>query len=225
MRKISNEIITGAIVLAGVALLLFFLYKTGKIGYRPEVYELKATFNTAGGVEKNAPVRLAGVEVGAVKDIVLEYGDATEIIFTLQLDARAKVRSDSTASINTLGLMGEKYIEIGRGFAPSFLEPGATIMGEEPFEFEKIARKGEEIAETLDLTLKDVRVLVNSLDSVVADNKEGMDSIISDLEATAKNFKEFSDDIKRHPWKLLIKGKEKKKDRDEKKKDRRRRRR
>ena len=224
MRKMSNEIVTGIMVLLCIGLLMFFLFKTGKIGYRPQVYEYKAVFNTAGGMEKNAPVMLAGVEVGEVKNIEFDYGDETKIILTLVLDKAAKVRTDSTASITSLGLMGEKYIEISRGSAGMpFLQPGSTIMGEEPFQFEKLAKRGEEIAENLDIMLVDVRTLVNSLNGVVTDNKEGIDNIIEDLEVTAKNFKEFSEDIKFHPWKLLMKGKEKKPPKEEKE-DRRKRR-
>jgi len=226
MRKISNEVLTGTMILACVALFVFFMFKTGKIGLRPETYQLKAVFNTASGLEKNAPVMLAGVEVGQVKDIVLEYGHETRIILDLQLEKRAQIRQDSIASISTMGLMGEKYVEISRGSAGSpFLEPDSTVYGEDPFDFGKIAKKGEEIAETLDVTLKDVRVLVANLNGVVGENKPGVDSIVADLEVTAKNFKEFSDDIKRHPWKLLIKSKEKKPRKTDSGTDRRKRRR
>ena len=57
---------------------------------------------------------------------------------------------------------------------------------------------------------RDIRKLVNNVDDMVVDNRGGIDNIIADLEATARNFKEFSEDIKHHPWKLLMKGKEKK---------------
>jgi len=225
MKKISNEIMTGIMVVLCAGLLAFFLFKTGVINFKQDdSYELKAIFNTAGGLEKNAPVMLAGVEVGEVNDIKLDYGNETKIVLTLSLGGKAKVRTDSEASINTLGLMGEKYIEIGRGSAgAAFVEPGATIMGKDPFQFDKLAEKGEQIAETLDETLKDVRIFVNNLNGVVGDNKGGIDNIIVDMEATAKNFKEFSDDIKRHPWKLLIKGKEKKPKKEKKERKKRRR--
>jgi len=45
----------------------------------------------------------------------------------------------------------------------------------------------------------------------VVENREDIDFMIGKLKTTAVNFEEFSDDIKRHPWKLLIKTKEKKK--------------
>ncbi|PIU41911.1 MAG: hypothetical protein COS99_02980 [Candidatus Omnitrophica bacterium CG07_land_8_20_14_0_80_42_15] len=212
MRKVSNEIMTGIMVILCACLLVFFMYKTGKIGMKKDTYELKAIFNMASGIEVNAPVMLAGVEVGKVKQIDLTYGDKTSVILTLDVEAKAKVRTDSEASISTLGLMGEKYVEISAGASKEpYLVPGSTITGEEPFQFEKLAKKGEEIADNLNATLGDVRKFVNNLDGVVIDNKTGVNNMITDLEATAKNFKEFSEDIKNHPWKLLMKGKEEKK--------------
>jgi hypothetical protein len=41
------------------------------------------------------------------------------------------------------------------------------------------------------------------------DNRPRIDSIMKNIEATSVNFNEFSTDIKQHPWKLLMKGKEK----------------
>jgi hypothetical protein len=43
----------------------------------------------------------------------------------------------------------------------------------------------------------------------IEDNKGGISNIIKNLEATSANFEAFSDNVKRHPWKLLFKGKEK----------------
>jgi uncharacterized protein Yka (UPF0111/DUF47 family) len=54
-----------------------------------------------------------------------------------------------------------------------------------------------------------VNKLVINLNSTVEDNKGSVSQIVKNLEATSKNFEEFSDDIKRHPWKVLIKTKEK----------------
>jgi len=59
-----------------------------------------------------------------------------------------------------------------------------------------------------DVTTQVNKLLVN-LDGTVSDNKASVSQIVKNLETTSKNFEEFSDDIKRHPWKLLIKTKEK----------------
>jgi len=43
------------------------------------------------------------------------------------------------------------------------------------------------------------------VNGVVKDNKARIDSIAANLEETSSNFKELSEDIKKHPWKLLMK--------------------
>ena len=55
--------------------------------------------------------------------------------------------------------------------------------------------------------LAEVKMLATNVNSVVSDNKTRIDGIASNLESTSVNFKEFSEDIKQHPWKLLMKGK------------------
>jgi len=209
MFKISNEIKTGVMVLACFLVLAWLVLKTGDVSFtQAKGYKIDIMFNFASGIEENAPVRLAGVQVGKVKKITLTYTPQTMAVITVWLDANAKVRKDSEVYINTLGLMGEKYIEITSGVSDEFLQDGDKLMGEDPFQMEKLLKKGEQIAEKLDAALVDVKSLAQNVNGMVSDNREGINHIVQNLEETAQNFNEFSDDIKRHPWKLLMKGKE-----------------
>ena len=98
-------------------------------------------------------------------------------------------------------MIGDAYIGITPGSPDrAFVNEGATLISEDPVEMRKLMKKADAISETLEKTLADVK-------SLVTDNKEKVDSIASNLEATTVNFKEFSEDIKQHPWKLLMKGK------------------
>ncbi len=72
----------------------------------------------------------------------------------------------------------------------------------------KLMKKADAIAENLDKTLAEVKRLAENVNGVVSDNKTKVDSIVVNLEQTAVNFKDFSEDIKKHPWKILMKGKE-----------------
>ncbi|MGB2662030.1 MAG: hypothetical protein WBD04_06575, partial [Candidatus Omnitrophota bacterium] len=62
-----------------------------------------------------------------------------------------------------------------------------------------LMKKADSIAESLDVTLGEIKGLV-------VDNRKNLDDIILNLEGTTENFKEFSEDVKKHPWKLLFKG-------------------
>lgn len=207
-RSITNELKVGVFVVVCILILIGFLFKTGSFDFKKEGYEVKVLFNVVAGVQKNAPVRLAGVEIGQVRDIQLSYGKGTKVEVTLWLQEGTKLREDSTAYITALGLMGEKYIEVTAGSegAP-FLKPGGTITGEDPLEFDALARKGENIAEALEETLENIKKLAANSNLVVTDNKDKIDAIFENLEATTQNFKEFSEDVKRNPWKLMSKGK------------------
>jgi hypothetical protein len=63
-------------------------------------------------------------------------------------------------------------------------------------------KKADQIATNLDSIIADVK-------DVVSNNKQNMDNIILNLEATTENFKEFSEDVKKNPWKLLFRQTEK----------------
>ena len=207
-RNITNELKVGILVVVCILVLLGFLYKTGSFDFKKEGYEVKVLFNIVSGVQRNAPVRLAGVEIGQVRNIQLSYGKSTKVEVTLRLEENAKLREDSVAYITALGLMGEKYIEVTAGSEGSpFLKPGGAITGEDPLEFDALARKGENIADALGETLDNIKQLAANSNLVITDNKEKIDAIFENLEMTTQNFKEFSEDVKRNPWKLMGKGK------------------
>ncbi len=207
-RSLTNEIKVGMVVVAAIVVLIGFLYKTGSFDFRKEGYEIKVLFNVVSGIQKSAPVRLAGVEIGRVNDIELAYGEGMKVAVTLWLEERAKVKKDARAYITALGLMGEKYIEISPGSPEApYLKPGETINGEDPLEFDALARKGENIAEALEETLANIKLLAENSNQVIIDNKSKIDSIFDNLEMTTQNFVEFSADVKKNPWKLMSKGK------------------
>jgi len=207
-RNITNEMKVGILTIACIVILIGFLYKTGSFNFKKEGYEVKAVFNVVAGVQQNAPVRLAGVEIGQVDNIQLSYGKGTKVEVTLWLQQNARLKQDSKAYITALGLMGEKYIEVTSGSEEApYLEAGGAITGEDPLEFDALARKGETIAEALGETLANIKTLAQNSNLVITDNKEKIDAIFENLEATTANFKEFSEDVKQNPWKLMSKGK------------------
>ena len=131
------------------------------------------------------------------------YSPQTKIELILSIDEKAKVREDSIAFIGTTGFIGDAYVGITPGTKAAFVKKGATIVSEDPVEMRMLMKRADGIAKKLDGVLGDVKTLVS-------DNKSKVDTIVSNLEDTSSNFKEFSADIKSHPWKLLMKGKEKK---------------
>src|SRR3989338_1798674 len=204
--KISNELKTGVIVVAAIVVGVVFWVKTTDFSGKP--YRIKTYFNYAEGVKVDSIVKLSGIDVGRVEKIRFEYVPDTKVELILTLDKKAKAREDSIAFISTSGLIGDAYIGITPGSPDKqFVKEGAILMSEDPVEVRKLMKRAEGIADNLDKTLVEVKTLAGNLNGVVTDNKTCIDNIAVNLERTAVNFKEFSEDIKRHPWKLLMKGK------------------
>ncbi len=204
--KITNELKTGAVVIAAICVGAIFWYKTTDFNAKP--YRLTTFFNYADGIKPDSVVKLAGVDVGRVEKIKFSYEPETKVELTLLLDVSAKPREDSIAFISTSGIVGDTYIGLTPGSGgKAFVKEGSTVASEDPIDMRNLMKKAQVIADNLDKTLVEVRKLAENVSGVVTDNKAKVNNIATNLEATTTNFKDFSEDIKQHPWKLLMKGK------------------
>jgi len=100
-----------------VAALLMFLWVSfgGTLPLRPEGYRFKADFPEAALLVKEADVRMAGVNIGKVKDKELGPGGRTTRV-TIELDHRfAPIGRDARAVLRQKSLLGETYVEITPG--------------------------------------------------------------------------------------------------------------
>ena len=207
--KLTNETKTGIFVLICLAALLGLLMKIGNFNWFKQGYLLKTRFHFTGGVKKNAPVRLSGVDVGEVKNIRLLYDNQDTVAeVDLWLEEDAKVRKDSLATVATLGLMGEKYVEIRAGSSAEFASFGELLPSEEPVRLEDLIDLGKKVASDIGTTAKDISKVANHVGEAIQDNRPKLDSIFDNLEETSENFNDFSQDVKYHPWKVLARGKE-----------------
>jgi len=200
----SNEIKAGIVIIASIAIGVMFFAKTAS--FKSETYELKTYFTYAGDLQKDAVIKLSGIEAGRLKDINFVFDPETKIECTILLNTDIKIREDSICYIGTSGFVGDAYIGITPGKSSAFLKEGDVIESEDPIEMRELFKKADRIAEDLDGTLLEVKSLASNINGVVTDNKEGINNIVQNLEGTTQNFEEFSQDLKQHPWKLLFKG-------------------
>lgn len=209
MKKYTMEFKVGIFFLICLAGFFYLIYSTGKLNIKKNGYCLYVVFNEVAGLEKKAPVMLNGLEVGKVEEMKISYdADKTNVILKLWLDSEAKVRENPVVSIKTLGLMGEKYIQISSVEGKNFVQPETILQG-------KAYKDMDSIMDQTDMIVKSVDSLIDQLDKLATDfhtafqnNRDGISRIVGNLELASKNFADFSDEIKRNPWKLIIKQKE-----------------
>jgi phospholipid/cholesterol/gamma-HCH transport system substrate-binding protein len=104
--KIGIVAVVAMIIAAALILTL-----GGEGGFFWQRYNLKVKFSNAGGVQKGSPVRVAGVTVGAVKDIQFA-GSEVEMALELREEMQDKVRTTSRATIGSVSLLGEGAVDI-----------------------------------------------------------------------------------------------------------------
>ncbi|ANF24140.1 outer membrane lipid asymmetry maintenance protein MlaD [Pseudomonas sp. Choline-3u-10] len=128
MRIRTLEIGVGLFLLAGVlALLLLSLRVSGLNVASTDTYKLYAYFDNIAGLSVRSKVTMAGVTIGKVTAIDLDRESYTGRV-TLEVQKDVDILpTDSTASILTAGLLGEKYIGISVGGEEETLGDGDTI--------------------------------------------------------------------------------------------------
>jgi len=202
--KMTNELKTGLIVVAAIIVASVFWLKTTNFSNKP--YRLKTQFNYAEGLKADSVVKLSGIEIGRIENIKFVYNPDTKVEITLLLNKDARVHEDSIAYISSSGIVGDAFLGLTPGSPDkSFAKNGDTVSSEDPVEMRKIMKQVDTIAGSLDKTLTEFRELTSNVNSVVKDNRSKIDSLLANMEQTAVNFKEFSEDIKQNPWKLLSK--------------------
>ncbi|MFK3796463.1 MULTISPECIES: outer membrane lipid asymmetry maintenance protein MlaD [unclassified Pseudomonas] len=129
MQNRALETGVGLFLLAGIlALLLLALRVSGlSASTTTDSYKLYANFDNIAGLTVRAKVTMAGVTIGKVTAIDLDHDTFTGRV-TMEVDKRVNnLPSDSTASILTAGLLGEKYVGISVGGDDKLLKDGGTI--------------------------------------------------------------------------------------------------
>jgi phospholipid/cholesterol/gamma-HCH transport system substrate-binding protein len=128
MQKRSlAELLTGAIVLAVAAVFLVYAVTgSGRSLTGGPGISLTARFDRIDGLAAGADVRIAGVKVGQV--VAQRIDPETFLaVLTLRVDAGLRLPADTSAEIQSEGLLGGKYVALVPGGAERILRDGEEI--------------------------------------------------------------------------------------------------
>jgi len=229
--RMNFELKVGIFIFIGVVILSVIIFSIGNFYTVKKGYTLNVVFSFANGISIGAPVRYSGVEVGEVRDIDV-YFDQKEnrpmVKLNIWIQQNTWVNENAKASINTLGLLGEKYLEITPGTRDTkLLQKGDTLKGQDPVSTEELARTTKDMIEK-------IGTMIESIDKIAGDEslRASLKSTVFNLEALSGDLRDFlsdarqgkgtlgrlmSDDklyndiddmildIKQNPWKLLFK--------------------
>jgi phospholipid/cholesterol/gamma-HCH transport system substrate-binding protein len=139
-RTYGLEFWVGVFTLFGVVCFAYLSINIGGMEFSGAgYYTIKARFTNVAGLKVGAPLEIAGVRVGDVKQIAL---DGTDAMVTMRVKEHISVREDDIAQIRTKGIIGDRYIKLSPGGADDLLAQGDQLSDtESAVEFEEIIGK------------------------------------------------------------------------------------
>ena len=117
MNTRKTEILVGLFIAAGLAALFMLAMKVSNLNIYSDDsgYEITANFENVSGLKIKSPVTMAGVRIGRVSDITFD-ADRFEAIVKIRIESQYNtLPKDTSASIYTAGLLGEKYVGLEAG--------------------------------------------------------------------------------------------------------------
>jgi phospholipid/cholesterol/gamma-HCH transport system substrate-binding protein len=107
-----SELKIGVLTIAAIAIAAVLIFAlTGTRGFSWQRYNLKTRLGNVAGLAKGSPVRVAGVEVGSVKQVEF-VGEQVDVIFDMRKDLRDRITTGSVARLGSISLLGEGAIDI-----------------------------------------------------------------------------------------------------------------
>ena len=167
-----TELRVGLFVLAGAVLLaVVIFYVTGGGGWGPKD-RLRAFLPEVDGLTIGAPVRVDGVEVGNVEKITIavpKAGEPTSKDRNIEIDLRIEktyqmyIRSDSSAGLITEGLLGNRYVDIDRGYVGRVLANDEEIPGREEKALKEVVERSADLMDNLSSITKQASAVLTDV--------------------------------------------------------------
>ena len=227
-RDNGLELKVGLFVLLALLALTFFVLSISDFSFFESGRHIRVVFGFASGLREAAPVRLAGVEVGLVRKLQVFVdkadGGKTKVWVNVWIKDKISIPADSNITINQLGILGEKYLEIIPGSSTDLIKDDGVVIGHDPVPIERITQRIDTLMAKLEITVDSVnngiltdknkhslQDALRGFGAVGVDLKEGrgtLGKMFSD-ESIYNNLDDLTLDLKSNPWKLLYRPKAK----------------
>lgn len=200
----KRETIVGLFVLVGIGVAAFMIVM---LGSEQRIFEeriqLRAIFGNVSGMRVGAPVYVAGLSVGTVEQLrFVAPGEARkqestvrrtsdkaplvsdiEVVMKIEERFRQQIREDSVATVGSVGLLGDKSIEISVGSASeAIVQPGAVLTTVDPLSLTDMLDEVQPMAQKLEQILGDISILTGQMSSEDSTLMTGLDSLSNILQ-------------------------------------------
>lgn len=126
MRRWTNEVIVGASILLAIFIVIFGYIYLREIPVRRSGFEIDIVFKNVTGLEVGDHITVSGLRVGRVQKMTLED---KFVKVRAWLDGSIHFPKDSRAAIRSIGMIGEKYVDLMLGSSAENLHENDRIQG------------------------------------------------------------------------------------------------
>jgi phospholipid/cholesterol/gamma-HCH transport system substrate-binding protein len=199
MKDRGLEFRVGLLIVAAATALAGFIFILGNFSLG-DGYRLYVDYDFSGNIQPGAPVKVSGIKVGKVEDVLFmggkldeETGRRVQVRLRVWVQARVadSIRQDAEFFVNTAGVLGEQYLEIVPGdYDKPALAPNAVVRGVDPPRTDLIVSRLYEVLDSLSTVLRDDRDLIRNLlknsasavdevNQLLVDNRAALGELIS----------------------------------------------
>jgi phospholipid/cholesterol/gamma-HCH transport system substrate-binding protein len=164
--KIGLLTITAIIIFS---VLVFSL--TGGKGWFWQRYTLKTRFPNVAGLAAGSPVRVAGVQVGSVKDILFA-GEQVDVVFDVNKKVQERITDKSIAFLGSVSLLGSSAVDITPATTGTPIpEYGYVPQGRAKGQFADIAEQASGTIDEVTGMVRDLRKGRGSAGKLITDDR------------------------------------------------------
>jgi len=177
-----------AIIIAAV--LIFMVSGSG--GFFWQRYSIKTVFPDIAGLKAGAPVRVAGVEVGSVKELSF-VGDKVEVTMEVGKEQQTRITDLSRASLGSVSLLGEAAVDITANVQGTPIpEWGYVKAGPAPGSLTTVADRATRSLEETTALVQDIRSGRGTLGKLMTDESlyNELEAFVSSAEQVTRGFNE-----------------------------------
>jgi len=170
-QQVGRRFRVGLVVLIALVAIMIGIFMVGR---RANLFKAKlpyeTRFDSAAGLVTGNPVRLNGVTVGSVLEVKLSPDPAdrsVQVTYDVDRRLRSRLRAGTRASIKTIGLLGDKYIDLDGGNASEpEIEVGGDIKAAPGAGLEKLLEGSGDL-------VTDLSAIARSLKNILGRTEQG----------------------------------------------------
>jgi phospholipid/cholesterol/gamma-HCH transport system substrate-binding protein len=173
------ETIVGLFVVASLAVLLVMvLIVARQEGLWQDYIAYQAVFKNVAGLRKGSEVRLSGVTVGSVTNTTVRSDGKIMVNFEVLEKYKEQIRADSQATIGSIGLLGDRSLELTAGSPDKpILPPGGLVAGTEPVDLQELIARAAPSLDSIQKAFNNLAKITDDMSDPQGDFKQALASI------------------------------------------------